>query len=357
MSEHTNALSRRTFIAGGLATVAGATLLATDPIDAFAVTSEQKKAEAAETLSKLDALQQKLDLASDDLIAARIEKKNAQDKMEEAQGRIDEANGQIADLQDKLGTRAKGMYRSGSFSFLDVLLSATTFQAFTTNWDTLNQMNENDSQMVEDTKALRTEVEQQKAEFTAQEAVAAEKAETAAAVKAEAEQLVNELQATYNALSAEAARLLAEEEEARRRAEEERARAEEEARRRSQGGGGGGSYNAPVDNSKAQTVTGNVVVDRAYSQYGKPYVWAAVGPNSYDCSGFVSYCLSGSCSRLGTTYTFLGWTAVTDPQPGDICVNAQHCGIYVGNGMMVHASVSQGVVEAPVWSSMVYRRY
>ncbi len=100
-----------------------------------------------------------------------------------------------------------------------------------------------------------------------------------------------------------------------------------------------------------------MVVDRAYSQYGKPYVWAAVGPNSYDCSGFVSYCLTGSNTRLGTTYTFLGWTAVTDPQPGDICVNAQHCGIYVGGGMMVHASVSRGVVEAPVWGSMVYRRY
>ena len=212
--------------------------------------------------------------------------------------------------------------------------------------------------MVEETKSLKAEVEAQKAEYAEQEAVAAEQAETAAAVKAEADQLVRELQATYDSLTAEAARLLAEEEEARRREEEARARAEEEARRRREqsisGPSGGGGV---VDNSKAQTVTGNVVVDRAYSQYGKPYVWAAVGPNSYDCSGFVSYCLTGSNTRLGTTYTFLGWTAVTDPQPGDICVNAQHCGIYVGGGMMVHASVSRGVVEAPVWGSMVYRRY
>ncbi len=356
MSEHVNALSRRTFLTAGLATVAGAGVLSATPLKAFGVTAAEKQAEAAATLDRIQAMGVKLDEASNNYFTALSEQEAAQAKMDEAQTKIDEANSQIADLQDKLGTRARGMYRSGSFSFLDVLLSATSFQAFTTNWDTLNQMNENDSKMVEDTKALRTEVEAQKAEYAQQEAVAAEQAETAAAVKAEAQQLVNELQATYDALSAEAARLLAEEEEARRRAEEERARQEEAARRRQEQNVGGG-YNAEVDNSKAQTVTGNVVVDRAYSQYGKPYVWAAVGPNSYDCSGFVSYCLTGSNTRLGTTYTFLGWTAVTDPQPGDICVNAQHCGIYVGGGMMVHASVSRGVVEAPVWGSMVYRRY
>lgn len=354
MSEHANALSRRTFITCGLATAAGAGLLSANPLQAYAVTSAEKQAEAAATYDRLQAMEEKLDQASNDYFTALSEQEAAQAKMDEAQEKIDEANVQIADLQEKLGTRARGMYRSGSFSFLDVLLSATTFQAFTTNWDTLNQMNENDSAMVEETKALKSEVEAQKAEYAEQEAVAAEQAEQAAAVKAEADQLVQELQATYDSLTAEAARLLAEEEEARRREEEARARAEEEARqRREQSYGGGGA----VDNSKAQTVTGNTVVDRAYSQYGKPYVWAAVGPNSFDCSGFVSYCLTGSFSRLGTTYTFLTYTAVTDPQPGDICVNAQHCGVYVGNGMMVHASVSRGVVEAPVWSSMVYRRY
>lgn len=355
MSEHVNALSRRTFISAGLATLAGAGILSAEPLQAFAVTAAEKQAEAAATLDRLQAMEVKLDQASNEYFTALSEQEAAQEKMDEAQGRIDECSSQIADLQDKLGTRARGMYRSGSFSFLDVLLSATTFQAFTTNWDTLNQMNENDSAMVEETKALKSEVEAQKQEYAEQEAIAAEQAEAAAAQKAEADRLVRELQATYDSLTAEAARLLAEEEEARRREEEARARAEEEARQRREQSVGGGS--AHVDNSKAQTVTGNVVVDRAYSQYGTPSVWAAVGPNSFDCSGFVSYCLTGSYSRLGTTYTFLGYTAVTDPQPGDICVNAQHCGIYVGGGMMVHCSVSRGVVEAPVWGSMVFRRY
>ena len=59
-------------------------------------------------------------------------------------------------------------------------------------------------------------------------------------------------------------------------------------------------------NSSSSTTTsgtnanGGSIVSRAYSQLGKPYVWGACGPNSFDCSGFVSYCLTGSYSRLGT---------------------------------------------------------
>ena len=52
--------------------------------------------------------------------------------------------------------------------------------------------------------------------------------------------------------------------------------------------------------------TGNAIVDRAYSWVGKAeYVWGACSPGAFDCSGFVSYCLTGAYSRLGTTYTFL----------------------------------------------------
>ena len=59
--------------------------------------------------------------------------------------------------------------------------------------------------------------------------------------------------------------------------------------------------------------------------------------NSFDCSGLVGYCLTGGYGRVGTTYTFMGWPRVSDPQPGDVCTNWDHCGIYIGNGMMIHA--------------------
>lgn len=112
-----------------------------------------------------------------------------------------------------------------------------------------------------------------------------------------------------------------------------------------------------VSGSNTFYVSDSVIVERAYSQLGKPYVWGAVGPNSYDCSGLVSYCISGQNTRLGTTYTFMGWARVSDPQPGDICVNNGHCGIYIGNGQMIHAPQSGDVVKiGPVQSGMIYVR-
>ena len=116
-------------------------------------------------------------------------------------------------------------------------------------------------------------------------------------------------------------------------------------------------------NSSSSTTTsgtnanGGSIVSRAYSQLGKPYVWGACGPNSFDCSGFVSYCLTGSYIRLGTTLTFMGWTRVSNPQPGDVVTTATHCGIYIGNGQMIHAPHTGDVVKVgPVQSGMIYVR-
>ena len=115
---------------------------------------------------------------------------------------------------------------------------------------------------------------------------------------------------------------------------------------------------APAPTPAAPSVDGGSVVSRAYSQLGAAYVWGACSPGAFDCSGFVSYCLTGSYTRLGTTYTFLGWTQVSDPQPGDVCVNANHCGIYIGGGQMIHAATEGvGVIVGSVQSGMIYVRY
>ena len=123
-------------------------------------------------------------------------------------------------------------------------------------------------------------------------------------------------------------------------------------------GGTGGSTGGGVE-PPYNAVTGNAVVDRAYSSVGNAeYVWGACAPGQFDCSGFVSYCLTGSYSRLGSTYTFLGWSEVYEPQPGDIAVNEAHCGIYIGGGQMIHAaSPGQGVVIGGVQPGMIYVRY
>ncbi|MFQ8863808.1 MAG: coiled-coil domain-containing protein [Dorea longicatena] len=115
--------------------------------------------------------------------------------------------------------------------------------------------------------------------------------------------------------------------------------------------------NTSSNTTSGSNANGGTIVGRAYSQLGKPYVWGACGPSSFDCSGFVSYCLTGSYTRLGTTLTFMGWTRVSNPQPGDVVTTATHCGIYIGNGQMIHAPHTGDVVKVgPVQSGMIYVR-
>lgn len=353
MREHSYVLSRRALIGAAAFAGAAACLAGITPDRAFATpTAAEKQAEAAAALDSLNAMQEELNLASnryDEAIAAQEE---AQARMDEAQARIEEASAEIAELQTKLGNRARSMYRSGSTTFIDLLLGATTFRAFTTNWDLLNDMNEDDAAMVQQTKDLRAEVEEEKAIFTEQERVCAEKTEEARQVREEAEALVAEMQATYDSLSAEAAELLEQERAARDAAAAAAALAEIE---RNQGGGGGWN-SAPAPSYNVST--GNAIVDRAYGWVGNAdYVWGACSPGAFDCSGFVSYCVSGAYSRMGTTYTFLTWPRVSDPQPGDICVNEGHCGVYIGGGQMIHAATyGVGVIIGGVQGGMVYVR-
>ena len=101
-------------------------------------------------------------------------------------------------------------------------------------------------------------------------------------------------------------------------------------------------------NRGGETVSGNVqaVLNVAYAQISKPYVWGATGPNSFDCSGLTQYAYAnGAGIAIGRTT----WdqvkngkviSSMADLQPGDlIFTNSElsHVGMYVGGGNMIHA--------------------
>lgn len=342
-------------------------------------TSADKQAEARATMASLTAMQGELNRASDTYYVALDEAQQAQDKMQQAQDRIDGATEEVTDLQSALGNRARFMYRNGAATFLDMLMGAATFDEFATSWTLLEQLNQNDATMVQQAKTLREEIEKQKGEYSAQERTASDKAAEAKAIKDQAEETLSAMQATYDGLSAEVADLLEQERAAQQVADAARAGqvVEESAQNASvaqlssqsandtnassggtggeaSGGTGGGSgWSGPTYNP----VTGNAIVDRAYGCLGLPYEWGAYGPNSFDCSGLVSYAVTGSYGRLGSTYTFMGYPQVSDPQPGDIAVNWNHCGIYIGNGQMIHAPDYGFVVTVgPVQGGMIIVR-
>ena len=344
-------------VAASLMLTAGLSLPVTTQV--YAEPSTQEQADAA--LTKLNSLQEEMGQAENNYNQAIIEKEQAQAKVDEAQGRIEECNEEISNLQGQLGSRARSMYRTGSSTLLDLILGATSFSEFATNWELLTTLNENDQNLVSESKSLREEVSEQKKTLDEQKKVAEEKEAEANKTYAEAQSLVSTQQAVYNNLSEQAKAELEAAQKAQEEAEAAAAVAAIESSSTTTSYDNGSSYSggsSSYNNSKPQTVTGNTVVDRAYGEIGKPYVWGGVGPDGYDCSGFVSYCLTGSHSRLGTTGTFMGWTRVSDPQPGDVCVNSYHTGIYIGGGQMIHAATyGIGVVVGSVQSDMIYVRY
>jgi cell wall-associated NlpC family hydrolase len=108
------------------------------------------------------------------------------------------------------------------------------------------------------------------------------------------------------------------------------------------GNGGGGGTPPPVYHGPTSTQAEKVVAF-VYAQIGKPYVFGASGPSSYDCSGLTSAAWASVGINIPRTseeqWAGLPHVPTADMEPGDILVfnGAGHVGIYVGGGMMVDA--------------------
>jgi len=121
------------------------------------------------------------------------------------------------------------------------------------------------------------------------------------------------------------------------------------------GGGGGGSG------------AGATAVQAALTRLGSPYVWAAAGPGAFDCSGLVMWSFQQAGVYLPHSSQALAAggqpVSMDQMQPGDVVTyysDASHVGLYVGGGMIVHASTYgvpvavESVSNAPIYN---VRRY
>ena len=110
-----------------------------------------------------------------------------------------------------------------------------------------------------------------------------------------------------------------------------------------------------------------VAIQAALSRIGSPYSWGGSGPNAFDCSGLVMWAFQQQGISLPHSSQALanGGQSVdtSQMQPGDLVTyysDASHVGIYIGDGMMVHASTYGTPVRvAPVNNAPIHnvRRY
>ena len=98
------------------------------------------------------------------------------------------------------------------------------------------------------------------------------------------------------------------------------------------------------------------LVDVAMSEVGSKYAFASAGPQTFDCSGFVTYVFkeAGLLDRIGgkrrTVSGYLDWFKAQgegranklNPLPGDLIIwgRNKHMGIYLGDGMAISALIN-----------------
>jgi Cell wall-associated hydrolases (invasion-associated proteins) len=146
--------------------------------------------------------------------------------------------------------------------------------------------------------------------------------------------------------------------EAKLKAEEEAAKKAEKEAAKTTPKTSGKTGSTPTPTPKKDTKL-EKFLKAANSKLGCEYVLGDSGPNTFDCSGFVTWCLRQagvSTQRLNAagfskSSRWKTITKVDDIKKGDILFfksdtssGVSHCGIYIGSGMMIDASSANGKV-------------
>ncbi|MCC3867542.1 C40 family peptidase [Terrisporobacter mayombei] len=119
------------------------------------------------------------------------------------------------------------------------------------------------------------------------------------------------------------------------------------------------------DNSTSTSSSVSKVISLAKTLLGKPYVWGAQGPSSFDCSGFTYYAFKNAANvslpRVSKDQSNYGaYVSKSNLKAGDLIFfdtsgsndgNVSHVGIYLGNNEFIHASSSKGKVVISQMSS------
>jgi cell wall-associated NlpC family hydrolase len=313
------AITAGVLAAGALATFAGAAGAAPQPT----VTQVQKTVNQLTT--QMDQAVQHYDQAAQDLASAgqRLALVNHEASTDRA--RFQSMRAQIAAI-------ASTAYESGNMSSIGALLTSDDPQAVLSQASTLMQLSADRSAQVAQflSSARQLEGAQQAARRT-QAAVAAlgkvmlTRKQSIAAALAKKKALL----ATLTAQQAPAVTIGA-------------------------GGTTSAIYTGPTSTQAEKAVA------FAYAQLGKPYVWGAVGPDSYDCSGLVetAWAWAGVAIPRDTYEQVAALPAVplSDLQPGDLVFfdGDGHVAMYVGGGMLIDAPQPGQNVELISLSSSWY---
>ncbi|SOD61972.1 NlpC/P60 family protein [Streptomyces zhaozhouensis] len=316
---------------------------------------------AREVREQVDALYHEAGVATQHYNASQEDVDAQQGQVDEALAAADAATEQVNEARQTLGAMAAAQYRAGTGGLPDAaaMLLADDPKSFfdigytldrltSLQQHALDRFSEREQAADEErdaaTEAL-AELEERERELQSQKQEVQDRL-------AEARALLDQLDEEEQAELEELERL--EEEEAARRAEEarqEQERREQEERERQEREEREEQPETPPDSGDHASLA-EAAIAFAEGELGKPYVWGATGPNSYDCSGLTQAAWRAAgveIPRVTWDQVNIGTTIPRDQiQPGDLIFfydDISHVGLYVGDGQMIHAPKPNDVIK------------
>ncbi|MFJ9891020.1 NlpC/P60 family protein [Streptomyces sp. NPDC091287] len=364
---------RTTTPAVGLTTAALASVTLLSTQSATAAPAEPKPA-IEEVQKKVDALYRQAGTATQEYNRAKAASASQQTKVDTLLSDVAKRAEKINEARRALGSYAAAQYRNGGIAPAATFFLADNPQGYFDQSRLMDRATERQQKAVDEVRTQQASAAKKRAEAVKSLETLTETQATLASSKKDVQTKLTEARGLLSRLTAEEKARLAElerkkEAEAKEKAAKlaarqaaeakEKAEAEEKAREeaaKESGGGsdtGSGSGTGTDPGSGTGTGTGTdsgyaakaeKVLAFARAQIGKPYVWGASGPSSYDCSGLTQ----AAWREAGVTLPRTTWdqvevgtrVATSDLLPGDLVFfydDISHVGIYKGDGIMIHA--------------------
>ncbi|MFE7468803.1 NlpC/P60 family protein [Streptomyces sp. NPDC057499] len=343
---------RSTAPAVGLTTaaLASVTLLSTQS----AVAAPDPRPSVEDVRKKVDDLYRQAGTATQRYNRAKEASAAQRAKVEGLLEDVAERADRLNDARRTLGAFAAAQYRNGSVAPTATFFLADDPQSYFDQSQLMERMTSRQQKAVTDFRVQQERTAKKRSEAvrsletltTAQASLRTSKQDVRTKLS-EARTLLSKLTAEEKARLAEIERK--KEAEARRKAEE-LAKQQAAARDAKKSGGTGTGTDAGTgtgtgtDGGTSTGTKAEQVLAFARAQIGKPYVWGATGPASYDCSGLTQ----AAWKAAGVDIPRTTWdqveigtrVATADLRPGDLVFfydDISHVGIYKGDGMMIHA--------------------
>lgn len=341
------------------AAVGGAAAMVTAVLPVASSSAAQPTTVAA-AQAQVDQLNDQAEVAAEQYDAAQARLDSAQQAAKAAEATVAAAHAKLAAQQAKVSALAASTYESGGMtpSVTVVMLSDGSPSESLTKLSLLQQIGRTQTATLVGMRAAGQRYQQALA--AAAQADAAAKAISAQLAKqkqhidallAQSQRVLANLTAQQRAALQAAARAKAAAEQAQAAAALARAQAARPVSRSVVRPAPVPVVAAPPQSGSGASLAARAVA-AAMTRLGDPYVWGAAGPNSFDCSGLVQW----SYAQVGihtAHYTGAFWSSyrhvpANQLQPGDLILfypDHHHVGIYIGNGMMIHAPQTGDVVR------------